>query len=70
MKIGGKISRFYAPETIDEFIQIIQKEPRAFIAGNLSNVIISSFGYDGAVISTKNFLISLLMEQNYCWSRC
>lgn len=53
MKIGGKISRFYAPETIDEFVQIIQKEPRAFIAGNLSNVIISSFGYDGAVISTK-----------------
>ena len=53
MKIGGKISRFYAPETIDEFVQIIQKEPGAFIAGNLSNVIISSFGYDGAVISTK-----------------
>lgn len=53
MKIGGKIARFYAPETVDEFVQIIQKEPRAFIAGNLSNVIISSFGYDGAVISTK-----------------
>ena len=53
MKIGGKIARFYAPETVGEFVQIIQKEPRAFIAGNLSNVIISSFGYDGAVISTK-----------------
>ena len=53
MKIGGKISRFYAPETIDEFVQIMQNEPNAFIAGNLSNVIISSFGYDGAVISTK-----------------
>lgn len=53
MKIGGKIARFYTPETIDEFVQIMQKEPKAFIAGNLSNVIISSFGYDGAVISTK-----------------
>ena len=53
MKIGGKIARFYAPETIDEFVQIMQKEPKAFIAGNLSNVIVSSFGYDGAVISTK-----------------
>lgn len=53
MKIGGKIARFYTPETIDEFEQIMQKEPKAFIAGNLSNVIVSSFGYDGAVISTK-----------------
>lgn len=53
MKIGGKIARFYTPETIDEFVQIKQKEPKAFIAGNLSNVIVSSFGYDGAVISTK-----------------
>lgn len=53
MKIGGKIARFYTPETINEFVQIMQKEPKAFIAGNLSNVIVSSFGYDGAVISTK-----------------
>ena len=53
MKIGGKIARFYTPETIDEFEQIMQIEPKAFIAGNLSNVIVSSFGYDGAVISTK-----------------
>lgn len=53
MKIGGKIARFYTPETIDEYVQIMQKEPKAFIAGNLSNVIVSSFGYDGAVISTK-----------------
>lgn len=53
MKIGGKIARFYTPETIDEFVQIMQKEQKAFIAGNLSNVIVSSFGYDGAVISTK-----------------
>lgn len=53
MKIGGKIARFYTPETIDEFVQIMQKEPKAFIAGNLSNVIVSSFGYDEAVISTK-----------------
>lgn len=53
MKIGGKIARFYTPETIDEFVQVMEKEPTAFVAGNLSNVIVSSFGYDGAVISTK-----------------
>lgn len=53
MKIGGTIARFYSPETIEKFLQIAKKEPKAFIAGNLSNVIVSSFGYDGAVISTK-----------------
>ena len=53
-KIGGKIARFYSPEMIDEFLEVIKKEPNAFIAGNLTNVLVSSYGFDGAVISTKN----------------
>ena len=53
LKIGGKIAKFYSPETIDEFVQIIQKEPNAFVAGNWSNILVSSYGYNGAVISTK-----------------
>ena len=53
LKIGGKIARFYSPETIDEFVQVIKKEPNAFVAGNWSNILVSSFGYNGAVISTK-----------------
>ena len=53
LKIGGKIAKFYSPETIDEFVQIIQKEPKAFVAGNWSNILVSSYGYNGDVISTK-----------------
>lgn len=55
-KIGGKIARFYSPRSVDEFVEIARKEPKAFIAGNLTNVLVSSFGYDGAVISTKNLV--------------
>lgn len=52
-KIGGKIARVYFPENIGEFVQVIEKEPGAFVAGNLSNVLVSTDGYDGAVILTK-----------------
>ncbi len=52
-KIGGKIARVYFPENVAEFVQVIEKEPSAFVAGNLSNVLVSSDGYDGAVILTK-----------------
>lgn len=51
-KIGGKIAKMIFPETIDEFIQSLKEYPQAFIAGNLSNTLVSSDGYDGAVIST------------------
>ena len=52
-KIGGEISRVYFPENVEEFVQAIEKEPDAFVAGNLSNVLVSSDGYDGALILTK-----------------
>lgn len=52
-KVGGEIAKVYFPENIDEFIEAIEKEPNAFVAGNLSNVLVSSDGYDGAVILTK-----------------
>ena len=47
-KIGGKIAKVYFPETIDEFLQL-GKLP---VIGNLSNTLVSSFGYSGGVIST------------------
>ena len=34
-------------------LNIKTKEPDAFVAGNLSNILVSSDGYDGAVICTK-----------------
>lgn len=52
-KIGGKIARIYFPTTLEEFTQIKKIEPAAFVAGNMSNILVSSDGYDGAVICTK-----------------
>ncbi len=52
-KIGGKVARMYFPETVEEFVEALQKEPDAFVAGNLSNTLVSSDGFDGAVISTS-----------------
>ena len=52
-KIGGQIARMYFPTSVEEFVDIKTKEPDAFVAGNLSNILVSSEGYDGAVICTK-----------------
>ena len=52
-RIGGKIARMYFPASIEEFVEIIEKEPDAFVGGNFSNILVSSDGYDGAVICTK-----------------
>ncbi len=51
-KIGGEIKKVYMPESVEEFVQILQKEPEAVVLGNLSNTLISSYGYDGTVIIT------------------
>ena len=47
-KIGGKIAKVYFPETVDEFLQFTGLP----VIGNLSNTLVSSFGYSGEVIST------------------
>ena len=52
-KIGGQIARMYFPTSVEDFVEIKSKEPDAFIAGNLSNILVSSDGYNGAVICTK-----------------
>lgn len=52
LKIGGEIARMYFPASIEEFVAAVEKEPDAYVVGNLSNVLVSSFGYNGAVIST------------------
>ena len=52
-KIGGKIAKMIFPETVEEFVEILQKEPDAFVAGNFSNTLVSSDGYNGIVISTS-----------------
>ena len=52
-KIGGKVKKVYFPETVDEFTQILKTEPDALVVGNLSNILVSSKGYDGVLICTK-----------------
>ena len=52
-KIGGKIARAYFPETEEDFVHILEKEPNAIVLGNISNVLVSDFGYDGAIILTS-----------------
>lgn len=43
----------YFPTSVKEFVEIKSKEPDAFVAGNLSNILVSTDGYDGALICTK-----------------
>lgn len=62
-KIGGQIARMYFPASIEEFVEIKTKEPDAFVAGNLSNILVSTDGYDGAVICTKK-MDSIKFEDN------
>ena len=52
-KIGGKVKRVYFPKSVDEFVEILKKEPEARVFGNLSNTLVSSDGYNGAVVLTS-----------------
>lgn len=52
-KIGGKIAKMIFPENVDEFVQSLKEYPKGFVAGNLSNTLVSSDGFDGVVISTS-----------------
>lgn len=52
-KIGGAISHVYFPESAEEFVEIMKREPDAIVLGNISNVLVSDFGYTGAVILTS-----------------
>ncbi len=53
-KIGGKVKKIYFPENVDEFAEILKSEPDVVVVGNLSNILVSSKGYNGSVICTKN----------------
>lgn len=51
-KIGGKLDEVFFPESVEEFVRILQKYPNTPVLGNLSNTLISSYGYSGKVILT------------------
>ena len=43
----------YFQENEAEFVAVMEQEPSAVVLGNISNVLISDFGYDGAVVITS-----------------
>lgn len=52
-KIGGQIKKILTPDTVDMLADYIKTYPEAPVLGNLSNVLVSSKGYDGVVILTN-----------------
>lgn len=53
-KIGGTVDKLYFPKTQQEFIYLLKTLNHPIIIGNWSNVLISSDGIRGNVISTAN----------------
>ncbi len=51
-KIGGKIKKVFFPQNIQEFEQILNENKNIKVFGNLSNTLVSTDGYDGAIVLT------------------
>ncbi len=51
-KCGGKIKRIYFPENLNEFTEILSRNPDIKVFGNLSNTLVSTDGYDGEIVIT------------------
>ena len=51
-KCGGKIKRVYFPENLNEFTEILSRNPDIKVFGNLSNTLVSTDGYDGEIVIT------------------
>ncbi len=54
LKCGGKIKKVLFPDSIADFIEALHSESNVVVFGNLSNTIVSTDGYDGTVILTRN----------------
>ncbi len=63
-KIGGKIKNVYFPTSIEEFEKILKENKNIKVFGNLSNTLISTDGYDGAIVlTTKMNKISISAQK-------
>lgn len=51
-KTGGKISEVFCPESVEEFVQILEQNGNLPVFGNLSNTLISNDGFDGKIALT------------------
>lgn len=52
-KIGGNGYKVYFPKNELEFVEVMENEPSAKVFGNFSNTLVSSFGFDGVIVSTS-----------------
>lgn len=51
-KTGGKIAEVFFPESVEEFVQILEQNGNLPVFGNLSNTLISNDGFDGKIALT------------------
>ena len=51
-KIGGKIREVFFPQSVAEFCEILKSYPDIKVFGNLSNTLVSTYGYDGRIVLT------------------
>ena len=52
-KIGGKMKMVCFPKNLNEMLAILREKPNIIVLGNLSNTLVSTSGYDEAVIVTS-----------------
>ena len=58
-RTGGPASLFISPKDTEQLLKVVEQlrksDEEYFILGNGSNLLVSDEGYDGAVVSLKNF---------------
>ncbi len=68
-KCGGIVKRVLYPENLGEFLQILKKEPKAPVLGNLSNTLISSDGIDETIILTTK-MDNISFDEEFVTAEC
>ena len=51
-KIGGKVSKLYMPETLEEFTEVLRTTKDYIVLGSCSDILFSSNGFSGSIIIT------------------
>lgn len=68
-KIGGEVDKLYFPKNQQEFMFLLKTLHSPVVIGNWSNVLISSAGIRGSVISTSK-LDKIKIIDNYIYAEC
>lgn len=68
-KVGGKIKKVYFPKSLDELLEVAGLEKDFEVFGNFSNTLVSTDGYDGAVIVTTKF-DEVKIDKNRVYAAC